>query len=104
MKKKFVSSWIRSKQPRKQRKYRANAPKHIIHKFLGAKLSKELRQKYTKKTIPVRTGDTVKIARGQFKGRSGKVESVDRGNKERRNKDKILSSCFKCNHYYPKSG
>ena len=77
MKKKFVSSWIRSKQPRKQRKYRANAPKHIIHKFLGAKLSKELRQKYTKKTIPVRTGDTVKIARGQFKGRSGKVESVD---------------------------
>jgi large subunit ribosomal protein L24 len=77
MKKKFVKSWIRSRQPRKQRKYRANAPKHIRHKFLGAKLSKELREKYAKKTIPVRRGDSVRVARGQFKGKNGKVEEVD---------------------------
>ena len=77
MKKEFVKSWIRSKQPRKQRKYRFNAPKHILHKFLGAKLSKELRQKYTKKTIPLRNGDTVKIVRGQFKGRTGKIDGIN---------------------------
>ena len=77
MKKKFVKTWVRSKQPRKQRKYRANAPKHIKHKFLGAKLSKELRQKYAKKTVPVRKNDTVKIARGQFRGKTGKVEEVN---------------------------
>jgi len=77
MKKRFSSKWIRSKQPRKQRKYRANAGIHIKHKFLGAKLSKEIRGKYAKKTVPVRTGDTVKIARGQFKGKTGKVEEVN---------------------------
>lgn len=76
MKKRFVRSWIRSKQPRKQRKYRANAPKHIRHKFLGAKLSKELRGKYAKKSIPVRRDDTVKVVRGQFRGKTGKVEEV----------------------------
>lgn len=77
MKKKFVKSWIKSKQPRKQRKYRANAPKHIKHKFLGAKLSKELREKYIKKTIAIRKEDTVKVVRGQFKGKTGKVEEVN---------------------------
>jgi len=77
MKKEFVKSWNKSKQPRKQRKYRANAPKHILHKYLGAKLSNELRQKYAKKTMPVRKDDTVKISRGQFKGKTGKVEEVN---------------------------
>jgi large subunit ribosomal protein L24 len=77
MKKEFVKSWIRSKQPRKQRKYRANAPKHILHKFMGATFSKELREKYGRRNIPVRKGDTVKVMRGQFRGKTGKIEHVD---------------------------
>jgi large subunit ribosomal protein L24 len=77
MKAKFSKSWIRSKQPRKQRKYLVNAPLHIKSKFLHAHLSKELIAKYKKRSIRVVTGDKVKVMRGQFKGKEGKVERVD---------------------------
>ena len=61
---------------RKQRKYRYNAPLHIKQKMLSAHLSKELRTKYGTRNIPVRKGDTVKVSRGQFKKKQGKVERV----------------------------
>jgi large subunit ribosomal protein L24 len=77
MKKHFLKSWIRSTQPRKQRKFRANAPKHILHKFMGAALSEELRKKYGRRSMAVRKGDIVKVMRGQFKKKSGKIEHVD---------------------------
>ncbi len=77
MKKKFSIKWNQSKQRRKQRKYRHNAPLHIKRKFLGARLSKELREKEGIKTLPVRTGDEVKIFKGQFKGKRGKVNRTD---------------------------
>lgn len=77
MKSTFSKSWNRSIQPRKQRKYRYNAPLHIRQKFIRANLSKELRQKYNKRTFGIRTGDKIKVVRGEFKGKSGKVEMVD---------------------------
>src|SRR3989344_4716648 len=73
MKKDFSKSWKSSKQPRKQRKYRANAPLHIKRKFLSAPLSKELKKKYNKKSHQKRKEDKVKIMRGQFKKKEGKV-------------------------------
>lgn len=76
MKTKFSNSWIKSKQPRKQRKYRHNAPLHIKQKFVSAHLSKELRKKYNKRSANLRKGDGVKIMRGQFKNKSGKIEEV----------------------------
>ena len=76
MKTKYSSSWKKSKQPRKQRKYRLNAPLHIKQKFVAAHFSKELRKKYKKRSINLRKGDSVKVARGQFKNKSGKVEKV----------------------------
>lgn len=76
MKKLFSTHWKSSKQPRKQRKYQYNAPLHIKHKFLGSHLSKELIKKYSKRSIPVRKGDTVKVLVGQYKGKSGKIEKV----------------------------
>lgn len=76
MKTKFSSSWKKSKQPRKQRKYRRNAPLHIKQKFVSAHLSKELRKKYNRRSMNLRKGDSVKIARGQFKNKSGKVDEV----------------------------
>jgi len=76
MKTKFSSSWIKSKQPRKQRKYRYNAPLHIKQKFVSVHLSKELRKKYSKRNINLRKGDSVKVARGQFKNKTGKVDEV----------------------------
>jgi large subunit ribosomal protein L24 len=77
MEKAFSTHWNSSVQPRKQRKYRHNAPLHIKSKFLAAHLSKELRGKYSTRSIRVRSGDEVKVMRGQFAGKTGKVERVD---------------------------
>lgn len=77
MKQKFSTKWKKSKQPRKKRKYKAKAPLHLKHKMLGAHLSKELRKKYPKRSVPLRKGDVVKITRGTFKGKQGKVLLVN---------------------------
>ena len=76
MKKKFSTAWKASKQRRKQRKYRANAPLHIKRKFVSVNLSKELRKKYGKRNVPVRKGDTVRILRGKYKKKEGKILEV----------------------------
>lgn len=77
MKSEFNKSWNSSKQPRKQVKFRANAPNHIMRTFMGATLDKALREKYGRRSIEVRKGDEVKIMRGKFKGKQGKVGIVD---------------------------
>ena len=77
MKKEFSTSWISSKQPRKQRKYRANAPLHTKHKFLSAHLSKSLREKYGKRSFPLRKGDEVLVMRGSSYGKKAKIASVN---------------------------
>ncbi len=77
MKSEFNKSWNASKQPRKQVKFRANAPNHIKRTFMGATLDKPLREKYGRRNIEVRKGDEVKIMRGKFKGKQGKVGEVD---------------------------
>ncbi len=66
-----------SKQPRKQRKALYEAPLHKRQKLVSAHLSKELREKFKKRSLPVRKGDEVKVLRGEFKGRTGKVVEVD---------------------------
>ena len=79
MKIKFSKAWVASKQPRKQRKYLANAPIHIKKKMASANLSKELRKKYGQRAMVLRKGDTVKIMRGKFKKKEGKVTNVNPG-------------------------
>ena len=76
MKKEFSKAWKASKQPRKQRKYLANAPLHIKNQLLSSHLSKELRDKHKTRNVTLRKGDTVKIMRGKFAGKSGKVSDV----------------------------
>jgi large subunit ribosomal protein L24 len=73
----FSKNWNRSKQPRKQRKYRYNAPLNVKNKFMSVHLSKELKGKYKKRNVTARKGDSVKILRGQFKGKTGKIERMD---------------------------
>ncbi len=77
MKSKFSKMWNSSKQPRKQIKFRANAPNHIKRRLMGAMLDKSLREKHEIKKISVRKGDEVKIMRGKFRGKLGKVGMVD---------------------------
>ena len=76
MKSQFSTSWNSSIQPRKQRKFRYNAPLHAKHKFLSAHLSKDLRKKYGKRNLPLRKGDDVLVMRGSFQGKKAKVASV----------------------------
>jgi large subunit ribosomal protein L24 len=67
----------KSKKPRKQRKFLYNAPLHIRRKMISAHLSKELREKYKRRSIPLRKGDEVKVMRGEFKGTIGKIVRID---------------------------
>ncbi|MDR0900937.1 MAG: 50S ribosomal protein L24 [Methanobrevibacter sp.] len=69
-----------SKQPRKQRKALYNAPLHARRKIMSVTLSKDLREDYNKRSLPIRTGDTVKVTRGEFKDHEGKVEKIDTRN------------------------
>lgn len=64
-------------QPRKQRKYRHNAPLHVRHRLISAHLDKALRKEYKKRSLPLRKGDEVKIMRGRFSGVRGKITRVD---------------------------
>lgn len=74
---KFSVTWKSSEKPRKQRKYRIKAPLHIKLKLAHAHLSGDLKKKYGKRSIGLRKGDKVKVMRGSFKKREGKVERVD---------------------------
>jgi len=79
MKSVFATSWKNSVQRRKQRKYSYNAPAHIKGKFLSSNLSKALREKHGIRSARVKTGDKVRIMRGNNKGKEGKIERVDIG-------------------------
>ena len=76
-KNKFSTSWRTSKRPGKQRKYKANMPMHLRRRLLSANLSKELRKKYGKRSMPLRKGDVVKVMRGKFSKKTGKILAVN---------------------------
>lgn len=76
MKKKFSTAWKASSQPRKQRKYVANAPLHLKKKLVSVNLAKPLRTKEGKRNVQIKKGDKVKIMRGKYKGKQGKVLEV----------------------------
>jgi large subunit ribosomal protein L24 len=67
----------KSKKPKKQRKFLHQAPLHLRRKMLAAHLSKELREKYKRRSMPVRKGDEVQVMRGKFKGKTGKISRVN---------------------------
>jgi large subunit ribosomal protein L24 len=77
MRKKFSKKWISSKQPRKQRKYRYNAPLHIRRKLISSHLCKKLREELKIRSLPIRKGDRVRVMRGKYKKIEGTVTKVD---------------------------
>merc|ERR1719475_5956 len=59
---------------RKNRKAYFNAPSHVRRTLMSAPLSKELRQKYGVRSMPVRKDDEVQVVRGHYKGQQvGKI-------------------------------
>jgi large subunit ribosomal protein L24 len=77
MKTKWSPSWLSSVQPRKQRKYRYNAPLHVRQGFVSSNLSPELRKRFSRRSMQIRKGDEVRVMRGGFRGKTGTVERVD---------------------------
>ncbi|KAL5347231.1 hypothetical protein V496_05296 [Pseudogymnoascus sp. VKM F-4515 (FW-2607)] len=63
---------------RKSRKSHFSAPSSVRRTIMSAPLSKELREKYNVRSIPIRKDDEVTIVRGSNKGREGKITSVYR--------------------------
>jgi large subunit ribosomal protein L24 len=68
---------VTSIKPKKQRLFLRTADKHQAGRFLHSTLAKPLRQKHGMRSLRVRTGDSVKVMRGSFAGKEGKVEHVD---------------------------
>lgn len=66
-----------SEKPRQQRKFRYTAPLHLRKHFVHVHLSKELRAKTKKRAIAVKKGDKVKVMRGKFAGKEGKIMAVN---------------------------
>jgi large subunit ribosomal protein L24 len=66
-----------STQPRKQRLQRLTAPHHVARKQMASHLSEELLLKYNRRSMTVIKGDEVRLMRGDQKGTSGKVLTID---------------------------
>uniref|UniRef100_I3VPG1 60S ribosomal protein L26 n=1 Tax=Ctenocephalides felis TaxID=7515 RepID=I3VPG1_CTEFE len=63
----------------KNRKRHFTAPSHVRRALMTSPLSKELRQKYNVRSMPIRKDDEVQVVRGHFKGQQvGKVVQVYR--------------------------
>ncbi|VDI01217.1 Hypothetical predicted protein, partial [Mytilus galloprovincialis] len=68
-----------SSSRRKNRKRHFNAPSHVRRKIMSSALSKDLRQKYNVRSVPIRKDDEVQVVRGHYKGQQvGKVVQVYR--------------------------
>ncbi len=67
----------KSSKPRKQRRFLYTAPLHLKRKVLSSHLSKELREKFKRRALPLRKGDEIQVMRGKFKGKTGKVARVN---------------------------
>jgi len=67
-----------SKKPSKMRKALYEMPMHKKAKEVAAHLNEKLQKEFGKRSITIRKGDIVKILRGSFKGKEGKITSVDR--------------------------
>lgn len=67
----------KSFKPRKQRKFLYTAPLHLRREILSSHLSKELREKFKRRALPLRKGDDIQVMRGKFKGKTGKVSRVN---------------------------
>lgn len=66
-----------SRQPRKQRTQKRDAPLHKRHDQVRATLSGDLREEYGQRNVRVNAGDTVEVLRGDHAGTEAEVLKVD---------------------------
>jgi ribosomal protein uL24 len=64
--------------PRRQRKALYTAPTSERRVRMTVPLSRELRARFHRRSLPLRKGDTVRVLSGSFEGREERVARVDR--------------------------
>ncbi|KAK9457289.1 translation protein SH3-like domain-containing protein [Dipodascopsis uninucleata] len=62
----------------KSRKAHFAAPSSVKRVIMSAPLSKELREQYKVRSMPIRKDDEISVVRGSYKGKDGKVTQVYR--------------------------
>jgi len=67
-----------SSSRRKAHKAHFSAPSSVRRKIMSSSLAKDLRAKYNSRALPIRKDDEVRVVRGKYKGREGKVTQVYR--------------------------
>jgi large subunit ribosomal protein L24 len=66
-----------SSKPAKVRGRSESSPPHRVSSSSAkAALSTDMRTKYARNTVRVRTGDSVKLVKGEYRGIEGKVQKV----------------------------
>jgi large subunit ribosomal protein L24 len=69
---------VSSSSPRRQRKALYTADSFERRVRMGVPLSRELRARFRRRTLPLRKGDTVRVLAGSFVGREERVAKVHR--------------------------
>ena len=67
---------VKSKKPQKQRKALYNYKNHQRSKLLICRTADFLREEYGIKRLPLRTGDSVRVTKGEFKDFEGSVLEI----------------------------
>ena len=52
----------------------------VVNKQIGAPLSKDLRKKYSRRSVRIMVDDTAKVIRGEYKGITAKVSKISTNN------------------------
>jgi len=68
-------------KPTKMRNMRIYRALHqVVNKQISAPLSKDLRKKYSRRSVRIMVDDTAKVIRGEYKGIAGKVSKISTSN------------------------
>jgi large subunit ribosomal protein L24 len=95
---KFVDA---TRQPRKQRLHAYKAPLHERQRMVSAPLAPDLRKKFNRRSLPLRSGDKVKVLSGKFRGLQGKVVRVDLSTLKAHVENAIIKKTGGREEFYP---
>ena len=73
-----MKSHLVASKRRTQRKLQLSAPSSIKRRLMSCHLAKTLRDEHKLRALPIKRGDEVKILKGKWKGKKGKVVQVYR--------------------------
>ncbi len=82
---------IKSKKPKKQRKALLSAKNHQASKLCSCRLADFLKSEYGVKALPLRSGDSCRITKGEYKDFEGSVIEVDRKNQTLKLKEAVFN-------------